>query len=302
MNTCRKSIIQALFLCAVLSAVMPSAVKAAPENIAAGFFGLWGLGDFDLGLKLLKDNGFRLAVLGASKTELDKAEQYGIKAVVSFDLKMGTALDEGKWTQYILNITKMIKMFKDHPAVYAWYPVDEPELQKIPVEKIKIITELIKRLDPGHPVITVMTSAANWGEYLPYFDVIAVDKYLTRSKIGVTSSTNVVRSAIRRLKIDLKNKGLSKPLWVVLGAFETNPRAIGGQSNFHKPTPKEFNEMLDIALQEGAEVILVYTLAFKKHTVYEDWNLPKDDPVLWETVRKMPSMINSMMSFTRPSR
>jgi endo-1,4-beta-mannosidase len=255
------------------------------KQIYTGMFGAWAYDSADAAFQLMKNNGFQLAVVNTY--HLDKAQQYGLKGIVAFSLTKDMAADDAKWQEFLNTLKSSISQYKNHPAVFAWYPVDEPELQGIPIDKIKTVKNLIKSIDQNHPIFTVMNKPELWVKYLPYFDIIAEDKYLDYA----TNTPEVVRESIKRLKADLKSLNMNKPVWAVIGALDLRKKV--GPSSYHKPTPEEFNKMVDIALQEGAAGILVYTLAFKNFPLFSDWNLPKDDPVLWETVRKLPQYLKN---------
>lgn len=273
-----------IILLSLLLASIPLKAQAAGQ-IYTGMFGLWAYDSVDAALQLMKENGFQLAILNTY--HLDKAQQYGLKGIVAFSLTKDQVSDDNKWQDFLNTLKSSITQYKNHPAVFAWYPVDEPELQGIPIDKIKTIRNLIKSIDQNHPIFTVMNSPDKWYSYLPHFDIIAEDKYIDIS----TNTPEVVRVSMKRLKDDLRRLNMNKPVWAVIGALDMKNRT--GSSSYHKPTPQEFNQMVDIAMQEGAAGILVYTLAFKGDSTFLDWNLPKDDPLLWEAVRKTPPYIKN---------
>jgi hypothetical protein len=46
----------------------------------------------------------------------------------------------------------LIERFRDHPGMGAYYPIDEPEWGKHPIEPMVRAYKIIKELDPHHPV------------------------------------------------------------------------------------------------------------------------------------------------------
>ena len=84
-----------------------------------------------------------------------------------------------------------------HPALYAWYLYDEPDLehQYLPPERLAVLYRLIKRLDPFHPVI--LTCASNKSVPL-YRD--CCDVYWTQ----VYGDTRFVAARLRANRADLK--------------------------------------------------------------------------------------------------
>lgn len=258
-------------------------------------FGLWAWGDWGDALKIVKDNGFDIAVGANSKTVLDKAHALGLKCIVDFGLTKETAEDKKKWQNYLNDLSTKVTELKDHPAVFAWYFVDEPDWQNIPIKKIEQIVNLIKSIDKTKPIFTVLTIPDRWNAYLPYFDIISIDPYLQNKSDGNYEKPEKVREWIKKLRYDLNKLDIKKPLWVVLGAFEMKFKTAFQHKTplFKKPTPEEFNEMVKIAISEKVEGILVYTLSFRDIPQYKDWRLPEDDTALWEAVRNIPHVVNN---------
>lgn len=267
-----------MFLLAPLSA-------DASGQIYTGMYGAWGWENFDSAFQLMHDNGFQLAVVGPNKDHLDMLQAKGMKGIVSFDVKVAATENSATWQMTLDNIKAKVTALKDHPAVFAWYLVDEPDVQNFPVVKVKEMTKLVRKIDPSKPLYTVLIKPEKWKKYFAHFDIIAEDKYIDKS----TNSPEVVRDHIRRLKRDLMKLKLRKRVWAVLGALDLQHKS--GISNYHRPTSQEFTTMVDIAMQEKVEGIMVYTLAFKNNSIYKDWNLPEQAPSLWEAVKMLPLRI-----------
>ncbi len=49
-------------------------------------------------------------------------------------------------------LRREVEMFRDHPALLAWYIADEPDAQDLPADSLRAVYRLIKELDPYHPV------------------------------------------------------------------------------------------------------------------------------------------------------
>ena len=233
--------------------------------------------------------------MGVSEEEnLNKAYELGLKCIVDHEFKREALSSKEKWTAYLNGLRSKVERFKNHPAVFAWYVVDEPDWQEIPIEKIKAITDLVRSIDKTKPLFTVLTLPDKWRAYLPYFDIVSIDPYLKRNRDGTVETPEKVREWIRRLKADLKKSKLERSLWVVLGAFEERPRIpFLHRSVFKKPTPEELNQMVRIGMAKKVDGILIWTLAFKNIPKYKDWRLPEDDPALWNSVRRVPSVVRN---------
>lgn len=261
--------------------------KTQAKKIHAGMYGVWALNSWNEGAQMLKDNNFQIVVGMANKALLDKAQQKGLQFIVAFGLTKSIAEDETKWQDFLNKLRKNVTELKDHPAVFAWYPVDEPDWQKISPAKIDEVTSVIRSIDKNKPIFTVLGVPSKWQEYLPYFDIIAVEPYLTPG-----TTTEKVKQWLVKVNDDLGKLKLKKPVWVVLGAFEQIPLGPMDKQPFFKPTPEDFNKMLTIALNEGVSGVLIYSLAFPKSEKYRDWNIVRDDPLLWDEVRKVPGKVN----------
>lgn len=256
----------------------------AAARVHTGMYGLSAWGNIDEALDIVKKANIELVVLGPFKPHLDKAAERGLKAIVFFALTDETVHDEKKWQDFLKDLRDKITEFKDHPAVFAWYVVDEPDGRRMPLEKIKAIRSVVRSADKKTPMLTILNSPGRWGEYLPYFDIICIDPYLRKKLFGGYEKPEVVKVWLRKIKEELKTQNMDKPVWAVLGAFDTVPKDLSKESRYKKPTPEEFKEMIDVAVNEGVEGILVYTFAFRGAPKYFDWKLPKNDPILWQAV------------------
>jgi len=274
------------------AAVFWCSPAVSAERIATGLFGLWAWPDWDQALAIVKDNGFDV-VVGMSKTsELDKEAAAGVKVLVGLGLTPAIAEDEANWPKYLEGVKARVAQLKDHPALLAWYVVDEPDLWGISLEKIRAVREAVRAVDQRTPHFTVFANPAKWSAYLPYFDIVAVDPYLHERTPGAAEKPVKVAQWLAKIQDDLKRAGLERPVWVVLGAFELKTRSAATRKpTFYRPTPGEFNEMVKIAVDAGVGGILVFTLAKTFDPAYEDLNLPKDDPALWEAVRALPATV-----------
>lgn len=261
------------------------------KEIQTGIYGLSASGNFSEAVKISSQNGFQLAVVAADKNQIDVLSNNNMKGLVAFWLKRETVNDEAKWQQFLITLRDKVLELKGHPAVFAWYVVDEPDGQALSIDKLSDLRIMIKLIDPVTPLFTVLDNPDKWAMYLPYFDIIAVDPYM-RKKYGSYDTPEVVRDWLKKVKSDQYKIKSAKPIWVVLGAFDARPKADDVRSNYKKPTPSEFRNMVDMSMAEGVEGILVYTYAFIENDRYSAWKLPSDDLLLWNEVRKLPSMVN----------
>lgn len=131
-----------------------------------------------------------------------------------------------------------IEMFRDHPALLAWYIADEPDGQNIPPDSLIETYRLIKELDPYHPVTIVFRSSRKAANYRNVMDIAMTDSYpIPQGKVTeVSTFTDILQKAF----------WLEKPVWVV-------PQAFGGNEWWQRePDPREIRAMTYLAIIHGA--------------------------------------------------
>ncbi|HEX8524226.1 MAG TPA: hypothetical protein VF669_18370 [Tepidisphaeraceae bacterium] len=87
-------------------------------------------------------------------------------------------------------LRKIISRFKDHPAMGAYYGFDEPQWVKHPVEPMRKAYQIIKEMDPNHPVWVNHAPRGAVEELQPYnitCDATGMDVYPISYPPGVHS-------------------------------------------------------------------------------------------------------------------
>lgn len=280
----------AVLLALALGPGAPLAAQAEQGKVYTGIFGLWAYRPWDEGLALARKNGFDLVVIEASRSRLDQVQAQGLKAIVAFDLFKGTVEDPVQWRGYLDNLRAKVTALKGHPAVLAWYPVDEPDHRGVPEHAVREAVALVRSLDPSRPVFGVLNDPDKWLRYLPIFDIVSVDPYLL---VGSRDTPEKVRTYLRRIRADLAGLKIQKPVWVTVGAFEMIPKSEADRQYdwYQRVTAAQFDAMADIAIAEGAQGILVFALAHRGDAHYKDWSMPGDSPRLWDAVRRLPARV-----------
>ena len=74
-------------------------------------------------------------------------------------------------------IAALVKRYRQHPALLAWYLVDEPDETKMEPAAALAIYELIRELDPYHPVYLVNNRPHTYAAYSDASDILAIDVY-----------------------------------------------------------------------------------------------------------------------------
>jgi hypothetical protein len=138
-------------------------------------------------------------------------------------------------------------MFRDHPALLAWYLNDElPLLMR---DRLEARQRRIHQLDPNHPTWSVINELSDLPGYLNTADVLGTDPYpVPDSPVTLaaewTETSNDVSGGLR-------------PVWMVPQAFD--------KSNYRKspqaraPTLGEELVMTYLCLIHGAQGLMYYS-------------------------------------------
>jgi hypothetical protein len=119
------------------------------------------------------------------------------------------------------NITHQINKFKDHPALFGWYLADEPDGQGIAPSLLQPKYDLIKKLDPHHPVSMVFC-AGGAARYAAGLDLIMVDPYPVPNRDAASVASTLA-----------KVRAVGKPIMLVAQAFG------GGEGWARAPSARE---------------------------------------------------------------
>lgn len=249
-------------------------------------FGTWGAGKNQM-FKAAKENGFEIVI----SSDVLKTERMGLKCLYPFELTKEIATNDMKWQVFVDRVKKIVTANKNYATVFGWYLADEPDWNDIPPERYKELNDIIKSIDDSKPTLVVLTIPNKWYKYLPYFDIIAIDPYLLNTYTG--RETDKVQDWIDKVNSDFTKYKIDKPLWVVLGAFEQRSKS-NEKPAFRKPTPQEFDVMLQICLTNKVSGVIIFSLFKAENPKNYGWNLLNDDPLLWETVRKTPKKVISI--------
>lgn len=131
-----------------------------------------------------------------------------------------------------------VRAFKDHPALLAWYLSDEPDGENVSPHALEEEYQLVKQLDPYHPVLMVFNTPPKAPLFKKALDVAMADPYPIPDGSPVEVGTTIagLRAAF----------GIDKPLWVV-------PQAFGGNEWWSRePTRQEIRLMTWQSILNGA--------------------------------------------------
>ena len=117
----------------------------------------------------------------AKEAELDdllrEANKQGMHVAISIadlqHIKTGDA-------EHLDELQRVVKKYRDNPALFFWKGTDEPQWGKIPVEDLRVYYDTIHTLDPNHPIWITQAprgTVEEWKPYSQFFDIGAVDIY-----------------------------------------------------------------------------------------------------------------------------
>ena len=210
----------------------------------------------------LAEAGFNTAHLGCKDFDdfreiLDEAERLDIKVIV-----------EG------LRDMETVERFKDHPAILAWNPGDEPDGAGVAPSEVSRRIDVIKAIDPNRVTYTTLCIPDQYHTYAPVTEVFSLDPYPVNRG---THNLPYVGECVDRARDSVKG---TKPLWVV-------PQCFGGYSSWDVPTPIQERAMTYQALIHGANGLIWYTYQDGKFNVLEH-------PELWAEMQKLVAEVKAL--------
>lgn len=178
-------------------------------------------------------------VEGARKA-LDEAQKHGLKVV----LEMSTLL-RGRYQRE--KFEAIVRACKGHPALLAWYPVDEPNETQF--EWCLDAYRICRSLDPDHPVYLVICVPRLFEKFADALDILAIDPYPVPH-----APINTVAKWMHAAQEAVKGR---KAVWLIPQLHNT--AAYRDPKRGRAPTPEEVRCMVYQGLVYGAKGIVYYT-------------------------------------------
>jgi len=188
---------------------------------------------FNCGDYFYKLRGEEIAAL------MDEAAKSGVRILLEL-----TPFIRGRAEPDHQAIAAAVERYRHHPALLAWYLVDEPADASVDPAQLAEIYRQVRQADPYHPVYLVNNRPRTYGAYAGASDILAIDVYpvpdhpLTR-----------VREYMQQARLATQGR---QPVWLVAQAF-------GGVEHWGRPpTPAELRNMVFQGLVQGAGGLLFY--------------------------------------------
>lgn len=171
----------------------------------------------------------------------------------------------------------IVNSWKSHPSLKGYMTKDEPSLEEM--EKVRLITEAFRTLDPTRPVMPILIGV---NRTPPIFaavqpDVLLIDVYpagaqneLCDLKMSGFGYPNL--DFVDYIRAVSKNKLDSVPMWVIL-------QTHGFLDQLREPTATEVREQQWLAIGEGATGIFWFI-----YSSQQGWKGLRDNPELYAEV------------------
>ena len=197
--------------------------------------------DYELAfLDRLRGGPFNCVVECSSRRRvLDKVRAAGLMAIP-------------KAPPSVKNAAAAVPNARNHPALLAWYVIDETQPDRADVKRG--LYETVSAADPEHPAFAVFDRTANAPAFMGAYDIISDDPYKISFK-NRTGSLDVAKSAraSRRHSFGLR------PVWQVPQAFAWKWCRKGHEAEDRYPTFAELRSMSWQAVAGGANGLLWFS-------------------------------------------
>jgi hypothetical protein len=165
-----------------------------------------------------------------------------------------------------------VEAWKGHPALLAWYLLDEPSSVNMPVADLRDQYRYLKELDSDHPLL-IASCAASDVQYARAVDIIAPDPYPIET--GVPLRELVAR--LRPLKAIATGTPPMPQTWAVIQICQWT-------ENRRLPSEEEMRLLALTALSQGVTGLLFY----------EFQNYPDRNPEQWGRIGRVVRSLQSV--------
>ena len=217
--------------------------------------------------------GFNLVTGPARRGFLDAAKAKGIGVLASPGSHAGKGFDAAK-------VRATVTKHDRHPALWSWYLIDEPDMQRVSPELVTEAHQVVKRAGARKPTSLVLYRGDEAQWYGNIADITMVDRYPVPWLPLANFSQHIHKT---RLATDAK-----RPVIAVIQSFDwtAHKNALPGEENLRPPTKHELRSMTYSALARGANGIFYYS--------YADMRLKERKyPELWAALKRVVAEVRS---------
>jgi hypothetical protein len=170
-------------------------------------------------------------------------------------------------------IEKTVRQYRLHPALLAWYLIDEPAETGVSPEQTRAVYRQVRELDPYHPVYLVNNRPRTYAAHIDASDILAIDVYPVPQRPIAR-----VRGYMQEARWSSRGE---KPVWLIAQAF-------GGVEQWPRPpTAVELRNMVYQGLVQGARGILFYRYCQEDERRIQP-------PALWQEMQTLAAELNAL--------
>jgi len=170
-------------------------------------------------------------------------------------------------------IEALVERYRRHPALLAWYLIDEPAETGVSPQYTEAVYERIRALDPYHPIYLVNNRPHLYAAHIDASDILGINVYPIPN-YPITRVRDYMQEA------HWTSRG-RKPVWLVAQAF-------GGVEHWPRaPTPVELRNMVYQGLVQGASGVMFY-----RYCQEEERHI--QSPALWREMRTLAAELSEL--------
>lgn len=226
-------------------------------------------------LAVVRAAGFNVVTGPASQAYLDAAQRHGLKVFAPPGTSAGPKFNAAA-------ARAAVRAFDRHPALWAWYVVDEPDLHWIPPESVRLANSVLKRAGARKPTALVLFQGGSALHYARLTDVLMIDRYpipwLPLANFG---------QHVRQARLAA---GRDQPLVAIIQAFDWDyfRDLLAAPVKMRPPTYAELRCMTYLALVLRANGLFYY--AFDSR----GWKM-REQPETWAALQSVVREVNERL-------
>ena len=223
---------------------------------------------------MVREAGFNVVAGSATREYLDSAHRLGLHVLAAPGTTAGTNFSPA-------TAQATVRQFDQHPALWAWYLIDEPDLHAVSPADVQQAHTFIKSLGAQKPTALVLYQGGESGNYGRIADITMIDRYPI-PWLPLANFPQHVRLA--RL-----GSGPDRPLIAVIQAFDWTsfPKLRPGSEHLRAPTAQELRCMTYCALARRANGLFYYC--------YDDGSWQAEaHPETWQAVKGIVAEVNQL--------
>ena len=214
-------------------------------------------------LAAVRDAGFNVVVGPATQDYLDTAQREGLRVFAT----SGSGL-----------APEARRRNDSHPALWAWYVEDEPDLHRRRPEATRDLVRDFRAAGTKKPTALVLASGREADRYGRFADWLILDNYpVPWMPLGEFS---------KQLRFTRFAAGPDRPVLAVVQAFSWTafPSVFPPRPGLRPPTFDEIRAMTFLTLTEGLRGLFFYT--YRDTGSVPGWDMARE-PETWDSVRRV---------------